>query len=242
MTGYQIEVRAIEERHDVQAHRIAREILQLPTNRLPSLAAALDANRSADSPPSSLRIRTAHLYRLIGNVSAAQVDQLTGQLLVNPVVQEVHTAGYPANVHVVDVFFHPGVTDTLAESVLAGAQMLDITGLERVETGQRYVLDERLSEADVRAIAQALLYNPVIQQYALHRGTDAGMEFNISELSYPVPEGATNWAPTYVAISTMSNEQLIELSKKSLLSLNLDEMCTIQQHLRKQGREPTYVE
>ena len=68
---------------------------------------------------------------------------------------------------IVDVFFHPGVTDTLAESILAGAALLGIHGLEHVETGQRYFLDGRLSEDDARLITEALLYNPVIQQYTL---------------------------------------------------------------------------
>jgi len=40
----------------------------------------------------------------------------------------------------------------------------------------------------------------------------------------------------------MTNEQLLALSKKGLLALNLDEMRTIQQHYRQEGREPTDVE
>ncbi|HZU01789.1 MAG TPA: phosphoribosylformylglycinamidine synthase subunit PurL [Ktedonobacteraceae bacterium] len=243
MTGYQIEIRAIDERHDAQAHRLVREILQLPLNHLPSLAAILDAHHptAPSSPP--FHLSTAHLYRLIGNVSDSQIEQLTRQLLVNPVVQEVHTSDYPAEAHVVDVFFHPGVTDTLAESVLAGAQMLGITGLERVETGQRYVLDERLSEADVQTIAQALLYNPVIQDYELHKG-HVGAHFIAPSTSlYSVAEGAMGegaikCAPT----SVMTDEHLMELSRKGLLSLNLEEMRAIQRHYREQGREPTDVE
>src|SRR5438105_2066698 len=122
VTGFQIEVRAIEERHDVQAHRLTREILQLPIHHLPSLAAILDMSHSSDPSSAAFHLRTAHLYRLIGNVSASQLELLTRQLLTNPLVQEVHTSDYPAKTYVVDVFFHRGVTDTLAESVLAGAQ------------------------------------------------------------------------------------------------------------------------
>src|SRR5947209_55363 len=130
VTGYQIEVQTIEEQHDAQAHRLTREILQLPIHHLPSLAAILDAHRATapSSPP--FHLRTAQLYRLTGTLSIPQIEQLTLQLLVNPVVQQVHTGDYPAEAHVVDVFFHPGVTDTLAESVLVGAQMLGVTGLE----------------------------------------------------------------------------------------------------------------
>src|SRR5947209_16434295 len=98
--------------------------------------------------------------------------------------------------------------------------MLGITGLERVETGQRYVLDERLSEADVQTIAQALLYNPVIQDYTLHKGP-VGAHFIAPSAITPSPtehkdivgtiqEGAIKCAPT----GMMSDEQLMELSRK----------------------------
>src|SRR5207245_8540444 len=77
--------------------------------------------------------------------------------------------------YLVDIFFHPGVTDTLAESVLIGASMLGITTLEHVETGRRYIFDKRLGEEEVRYITKALLYNPVIQNYVLH---NSGIQFD----------------------------------------------------------------
>src|SRR5213593_509850 len=108
------------------------------------------------------------LYHLTGNLTPTQIDQLMTNLLADPVIQEARlSAGEALQEHIVDVFFHAGVTDTLAESVVAGAQMLGITGLEHVETGRRYLLDTRLSAAEVRTVAEALLYNPVIQQYEL---------------------------------------------------------------------------
>lgn len=230
VTLYRIEVRAASDRHDVQAHKLAREILQLPIQHLPSLAAL-----SSSSTP--LSIRTAQLYLLSGTLSPSQIDQLTRQLLVDPVVQEVHTETYGPEERVIDVFFHPGVTDTLAESVATGAQMLGITGLEHVETGQRFVLDTRLSEDDARSIAQALLYNPVIQHYsvfnAAHPDAPAATE-HVAEASL--------LHITTIPIRDMNDEQLLEVSRKGLLSLNLDELHAIQEHYRLQQREPTDVE
>ena len=140
--------------------------------------------------------------------------------------------------HVVDVFYHSGVTDTLAESVLAGAKMLGLTGLEHVETGRRYFLDSRLSETDVRAIVEALLYNPVIQQYTL-RSKNKGVQFI-------VPSGPTETEQPQITqsipICDMADQQLLELSQKGLLALNLEEMRAIQKYYREQGREPTDVE
>ncbi len=245
MTIFQIEVRARTEQHDVRATQLVREILHLPLKHLPSLAAI-----STSTPP--LYIRTAQLYILTGNLTPTQIDQLIQQLLVDPVVQEANltptrdgadATGMDARAaHIVDVFFHTGVTDTLAESVLAGAQMLGITELEQVETGRRYVLDARLSEADVRTIADALLYNHVIQDYVLDgRGGHVGALASYTFGNAATAVGAFHCAPTY-PISTMTDQQLLELSKAGLLALNLDEMRTIQQHYREQGREPTDVE
>src|SRR5438034_3775135 len=140
--------------------------------------------------------------------------------------------------HVVDVFYHSGVTDTLAESVLAGAKMLGLTGLEHVETGRRYFLDSRLSETDVRAIVEALLYNPVIQQYTL-RGKNEGVQC----IAPPGPTETEQPQITQsIPICNMADQQLLELSQNGLLALNLEEMRAIQKYYREQGREPTDVE
>ncbi len=82
MTVFQIEVRAIAEQHDVQAHQLAREILFLP--KLPSLN-TIAANQTPLTSPS---IRTAQIYRLTGNLDAGQINRLITNLLVDPVVQD----------------------------------------------------------------------------------------------------------------------------------------------------------
>jgi phosphoribosylformylglycinamidine synthase II len=190
---FQVEVRPIAEQYDVQARRLAREILQLPPSRLPSLSEDVANEQAANvgvpgrwqvsplpsQPP--LYISTSQLYLISGNLTLAQIDQLTANLLIDSVIStskvsednEYHE--HATGEHIVDVFFHPGVTDTLAESVIAGANMLGITGanmlgitgIEHVATGLRYRFDARLSEDEVRTITESLLYNPVIQQYDL---------------------------------------------------------------------------
>ena len=247
MTLYQIEVRARTERHDVQSHQLAHEILQLPTRHLPSLAEIIASN-------STPTLRTAQLYRLSGHLSPTQLDQLTSQLLVDSVVQEAvtsagsetQTASHAETAYVVDVFFHPGVTDTLAESVLAGAAMLNIIDLQSVETGRRYLLDGRLSNDDAHAIAKALFYNPVIQQYTLKSTQDQSALSAVSMTTQPEMLTSTETqvkpAVRTIPILNMHDEQLLAVSKAGLLSLNLEEMRAIQQHYSAQGREPTDVE
>ena len=257
MTTQLIEVRAASPRLDAQARQLAREILQLPMKHLPSLAAI-----TASAEP--LVISTAHLYRLSGHFSPFEADQLTQHLLVDPVVQvaSIQSSQAPsapqaqdtASLYMVDVFFHPGVTDTLAESVLAGARLLGHAQLEHVETGRRYMLDGRLSKDDVHAIAKALLYNPVIQDYHVyhghdgHNGSGSQTTGNASSSTVKDSDGSmsaqsvTDAGVTTLPLTTLSDEQLMEVSKNGLLSLNLDEMHAIQQYYRKQGREPTQME
>lgn len=228
MTVYSIEVRAREERYDVHAHTLAREILLLPKQHLSSLA----------DDSSSLSIRTSQLYSLSGNLSPSQLDLLIQQLLIDPVVQVAELSEEFGAGHIVDVFFHPGVTDTLAESVITGAQMLEIVGIERVETGRRYVLDARLSEAEVHSIAQALLYNPVIQRYTVRKNGDSSPFTQPPTAGQEVPSSPVATIP----ISGMSDQELLDVSRTGLLSLNLDEMHAIQRYYATQEREPTDVE
>src|SRR6266446_3675175 len=238
VTIYQIEVRAISEQYDVHAHQIAHEIVKLPTRQLPSLAAI-----SASTSP--LIIRTAQLYYLTGNLTLSQIKQLTQQLLIDPVIQKAELSQQPeitSTGHIVDVFFHPGVTDTLAESVLTGASLLGITGLEWVETGKRYVLDQRLSEDEVHIITREFLYNPVIQHYALQNNAARFIAPYSQPLETLQVVQDIHCTPTYIQLTGMTDEELLELSKAGLLALNLDEMRTIQQHYREQGHEPTDVE
>ena len=240
MNFYFIEVRAVSSQHDLQARKLTGEIQHLPAHQLPSLSVIT----ASQSP---LTLRTAQLYQITGTLNSSQIDQLTRQLLVDPVVQEARifrAASAADKDHVVDVFFHPGVTDTLAESVITGAHLLGITEITHVETGRRFVLDNRLHPGEVRLIADALLYNPVIQQYTLH---DVGAQQEPFEAA-PALESQAE-APAHgqgyvarVSLAGMSDATLLELSRSGLLALNLDEMRTIQAYFRELGREPTDVE
>ncbi|MHB8599588.1 MAG: phosphoribosylformylglycinamidine synthase subunit PurL [Ktedonobacteraceae bacterium] len=258
VTVFEIEVRAIAERHDVKARQLAREIIHLPAGAnliTPArLSPTTDATSAEETPITPLLLRTAQLYRLTGNVTPLQIDQLRKQLLVDPVVQEAKYTRKADNSTIVDVFFLPGVTDTLAESVLAGARMLGITEIDRVETGQRYIVDGRLSESEVRTIAEALFYNPVIQHYELHGvwhrdsmnrvlGTQLAVPDEEEEIDLGAIVRSLEASPVQrIPLSEMTEAQLLTLSKEGLLALDLAEMRTIQQYYREQGREPMDVE
>lgn len=239
MNFYFIEVRAVTSQHDVHARKLARDIPHLPAHQLPSLSVIAASH-------SPLTLRTAQLYQITGTLTPQQIDQLTRQLLVDAVVQEarIFRAVSAAEAdHVVDVFFHPGVTDTLAESVITGARLLGIDEISHVETGHRYLLDSRLRPSEAHLIAESLLYNPVIQQYTLHiAGTPAAPANEAGAPAIAEGSAAELNKLTHIPLSTMSDEELLEVSRSGLLALNLDEMRQIQGYFRELRREPTDVE
>src|SRR5216684_3777611 len=224
VTMFLVEVQAVSKQYDVQAEKLTRQIQLLPNRYLPSLA-------SIATSATPLTVRTAQLYYLTGKLTSSEIEQLSAQLLVDSVIQkatisssdgELPTHSQQASsLHTIDVFFHPGVTDTLAESVLAGAAMLDICGLERVQTGSRYLLDARLGEKEVQAIAEALLYNPVIQRYTLQNTppSPVGAQFIAPSSQFLAP---SSLPVSRFPLLNMTDQQLLELSSTSMLALNLD--------------------
>jgi phosphoribosylformylglycinamidine synthase len=200
VTTYAIEVRATSERYDVLAQQVAREILQLPI-----LA------RNKEQP---LHIRTAQVYLLTGDLSPQQIDLLTSNLLIDPVTQSAtisensmaQLAQSAQTSHIVDVYFHPGVTDTLAESILTGAKMLGISGLQHIATAHRYFLDKRLSEQQVQIITESLLYNPVIQHYILHESGAGTPSIASDQIETNVTMDATQDQPSQHVILSAAKD------------------------------------
>jgi phosphoribosylformylglycinamidine synthase len=213
---------------------LLNEISQVPIDRVPSLSAIF----ASQSP---LTLHTAQLYLITGQLSLTSIDELIQRLLADTVVQEariVHDRQEACAHHVVDVYFHPGVTDTLAESVMTGARLLAIKEIAHVQTGRRYLIDSRLPAAEVRLLVEALLYNPVIQYYTLQT---AGSRALPAATRMPASE-QTSGVVRRVALRQLSDSELLELSSRGMLALNIDEMRTIQQHFQALGREPSDVE
>src|SRR5689334_16018679 len=91
------------------------------------------------------RAAAQHLYLLDGELTAAEIQQLTDELLHDSVVQDaawclldqldsLDLAAFA------EVAYKPGVTDNEAESVVIGAARLGVGGLRAVKTVRRYPL------------------------------------------------------------------------------------------------------
>ncbi len=189
-------------------------------------------------------IHVTDLYFLQGDLDEAPVAQIVNTLLCDPVVETAiwqplnsldknSAAVSGQRSAVIEVTLLPGVTDSVAESLMAGAQLIGLTGLAQAATGRRYTLTGHLDEATVRRIATRLLANEVIQTYTINQ-----------PVTPPFIAASTTATATVetIPLTTATEPELLQLSQTRRLSLDLAEMQAIQSYYRTEGREPTDIE
>ena len=181
------------------------------------------------------------LYFLSGDLDEGAVARLAGTLLCDPIVERARWFPVKADAPEpaaggwsVEVTLHPGVTDSVAESLLAGAALLGVIGLAQVATGQRYELSGDLSDEAVQRIAASLLANDVIQTWTINKRALPPF--------VTLAETATHVWVEMIPLKDAGADHLLAISRERRLSLDLAEMQAIQTYYRREGREPTDVE
>jgi phosphoribosylformylglycinamidine synthase subunit PurSL len=184
-------------------------------------------------------IRTGDIYWLAGSFDDATARLLAHVLLHDPIVESATiTRGAPGengpadSAWIVEVSLLPGVTDSVAESLLAGAASAGIGGLAAAATGHRYTIYGDLARPEVERLASGLLANAVIQTYAI--GQPVPPPF--------VAAQAADGCVEIISLVAATGAELETISRARRLSLDAAEMAAIQAYFRTEGREPTDVE
>lgn len=186
-------------------------------------------------------IQVQHLYFIEGQLSQEDLQQLALKLLSDPVTQTSSWIELPSPLSkpeddsvIVEVAFRPGVTDPVAEQLVRAAHELNLNGVHRAATGQRFILcfDESVDRISIsQSIAKSLLANNVIQHWT------------IGEVTPSFPEEAeSSGMIEMVPIRDLSKDQLLALSKERRAALDLAEMQAIQKYFARERRDPTDVE
>ncbi|MCQ3979018.1 MAG: phosphoribosylformylglycinamidine synthase subunit PurL [Anaerolineae bacterium] len=199
-------------------------------------------------------VAVTDLYFLQGDLDEPTVQRLVNALLHDPVIEQatwqpIHPLtennlpisnlqsliSNPQPPFTLEVTLLPGVTDSVAESLLEGSHLLGLTGLAAAATGKRYTLSGPLDEPSARRIADRLLVNEVIQTYTLN-------QFIAPPFiqSHPDPDGTAQ--VEIIPLTEATETELEQLSAARRLSLDLAEMQAIQSYYRQEGREPSDVE
>ena len=189
-------------------------------------------------------VQVQDLYFVEGQLSQEELQQLALNLLSDPVTQAVSWAELPTTrTHlaqpkddsvILEVALRPGVTDPVAEQLVRAAHELDLRGVHRAATGQRFILcfDEKADQMlTAQTIAKNLLANNVIQHCVLGEITP----------SFP-EEVASSGTVEMIPIRNLAADQLLALSKERRAALDLPEMQAIQSYFNQEQRDPTDVE
>ncbi|MEW5947617.1 MAG: phosphoribosylformylglycinamidine synthase subunit PurS [bacterium] len=118
-------------------------------------------------------VKPIHVYEIDGDLSREDVARIGAELLADAVSQEYHAGDssprFTGEGWVVDVRYHPGVTDTAGASTLKGIRDMRIRGAVSVRTSMRYIVKGGISKHHMDAVCRKLLANTVIQTYAMKR-------------------------------------------------------------------------
>jgi phosphoribosylformylglycinamidine synthase subunit PurSL len=192
----------------------------------------------------SLRdVRSQTLYFVHGALDAPALETLCSSLLSDPVTESATWQSIDGSIPpssrsnrltdgtwILEVGLRSGVTDPVANQIVASAAALGIHGVQAA-TGRRYELAGELSEGDVHTLARKLFCNETIQRYSIGEMVPA----------FPQPAQPVHLAEP-VALTGLSDQELLDLSRRRLLALSLAELCAIRHHFATLDRHPTDVE
>lgn len=184
-------------------------------------------------------VRIVLVYTIDGELSREEITTVAGELLTDKVTQEFEVT--PAHEYalpqkdgdaVVEIAYNPGVMDPVEESTLKGIRDLGIESARSVATAKQYHFSGNLSAADLALIVDKVLSNKLIQREV--RGFAAPVKIH----------GSPRRPVTVVSVEILKakDPELLSISQKGQLFLNLTEMKAIQKYYQSLQRNPTDCE
>lgn len=185
-----------------------------------------------------------NVYTIVKNLNQNQLKQIASSL-INPVYQ-TYTINQPTLIKKftwsIETGFLPGVTDNVANTVkeiIKDQLKIKFIGDEGVFSSQLLLINGQIDEKDISKMSQGLI-NPLIQR----------VHFK-SQKEYLNDQGMDRIAPQVNLTSAnqvnmvnlnVSDEQLMAISSRGTLALDLTYMKTIKNYFKKLGRNPTDIE
>ncbi len=182
------------------------------------------------------KISIARVYYLQGDLSSDALSRIE-RLISDPVTElcaaEPLSGGEkPPAAITVEVAYRPGVRDPVEDSLKKGAADLGVTGIQAVRTAKEYIFSGTVSAQALERLTYKLLVNATVQQVV----TPA-----VREKIFWVPPAVAATVET-VPLLKADDAQLQQISTRCQLSLNLDEMKTIQAYFQKAACDPRLIE
>ena len=181
-------------------------------------------------------IQSAKVFLIEADFGKDFAQRVCRELLSDHVCEEYYigTSKAPAGLAkatLIEVHLKSGVTDPVAESVMAAIADMG-QAAEHVRTARKYILLGDINDSQTNTIAKKILANDCIEDVVL--GAEAEPP---SPHLKPYEFQLTHWP-----IRDLDDDGLAALSKDNDLFLDVVEMKTIQDYYRKLDREPTDIE
>lgn len=170
-------------------------------------------------------IRTSKVFFIRYDIDEKTVSYFARDCFLDPVINDIHVGKLPQIASsFVSVANLPGVTDD--EGMSAQKMLADYLGrkmdtrVQHIFTQYLYLFEKEIDEEKLKTIATSILGNPLINHFEYGKW--------INKLEY-VPEVHMRVDNTVNVIDlNVSDERLLEISDKMVLSLNLEEIKTVQ--------------
>ncbi len=190
------------------------------------------------------KVLTRDVYTVSADLTKEEAKSVA-ELLVNPVLQSYRLDGEPGPGfeklpecdYLIVVGFRPGVTDNVgrtAKAAIGDIVKRKLNDGEEVFSSTEYLLYGKQLDAEAaERIGRKLLANELIQSVAVLTGEQA--EKSIPP-NLPRVKGAKGGEVRLYNLE-VSDEELVELSRKGILALTLEEMKSIQNYFRSVASE-----
>ncbi|MDQ7778379.1 MAG: phosphoribosylformylglycinamidine synthase subunit PurL [Planctomycetota bacterium] len=182
-------------------------------------------------------VRCEYVYLLESELSREDVTRIAAGLLADPVTEKYSVAPSAEKVKplagcaAIHVFRKTGVMDPVEASVLKGCRDMGLA-VTRAKTGRRIDVRPALAQAALETFVRKAIANEVVDEFFFG-------QFALDHL----PQGRPyRFARVELPFLGATDEQLVEMSRRYVLSLNLEEMRAVADHFEKLGRNPTDVE
>ena len=180
-------------------------------------------------------VQSARVFLIEGDFDDDFAKRIAGELLTDRVCENFHIgkSSAPAGLAkatIIEIHLKSGVTDPVAESVMAAIGDMG-QACQTVRTARKNILFGEISDKQLKKIVRRLS-NDCIEVVVI--GTEA-------EPPSPHIDSYKLKIKT-IEMTGLNEQQLLELSKKMDLFLNIVEMKTIQNYFKNLNREPTDIE
>lgn len=180
-------------------------------------------------------VSTRKVYTVNADLGEGEADLLANELFVDPVTERRVRDSDGRFDWLVEVGYKPSVTDNTgntATKTIPEILRRQLRDGDRVSTSTQYLI-RGVSEGEAQRIANGLLANPIVEDIRVMSVED------VRSHGVPIPETRMFTGVEIPAVNSynldVSDQELVDISRKGVLSLSLDEMKVIKGYYQADG-------